>query len=1595
MSLVSRIRRLMPRLHRLKPPSEAPGRTKSPMKRDPSAPSPEPVREDSRRWAAFRVTVKRSLLALLGLSFALPALVLLALWTQAGRDLILDFALGFVNDAIPGRLDIAEYRTLSLDGLELRGVSIFDPAGKEVAAVQTLRIEADVLKLRPNAWRLRRVELRAGFVDISKLNQGRRGLLAAFVDPDAPPSAPSEGPLPYVRIDRIALDAITLVLPGSAATAPTHIRNLKLSAAFELDRTPRAHVEKLTFDLDRGADRLATLSRFEGLLGRGSEPSSASLSANLSGAKLEFTGKGLLPSATGWKTAPVQAHLILSKVTARSLAHLARDKSLDEAFSGAIELDLLLSGSINQLESRLALRSPAGSIEWVASLHALRELEFALVTPGVTLARAIPGAPDSLVAGRIVGQVDLRNAPEGAVVKLLRVTEASVDGAALPEIEAAGTVSKQGVEQLTLKLQDQVSKLEASGHADFDGAFALDVSSRLESTTLQRLLQLYQAGPPVSGSLRARLKVRRSFKGDFDVAGELSGRELKYDDISLQSFDSKVKFAGGPTDFAGVMETKVRGLRAGDLAVQSAALSLRGGPERYTATVRALSNQGDVKLALKLTRDGRVLVVEATGTGKRDGHVVELNLAETRVSPGGELESEGLAVAAAGQTLQIRGSVTAEDSALLLEARDLDLSVLGQFFPSKPPLAGKATLRAELRGRLDRPDVNVSIKANGIRVGDRPNIDLWVQGRLDVQGGRSELSLGATDQVSPPRRDHRLNLKLKAQAQFSPEEALSRILEAAEYRVRLEVAQLDLSFAQDMLPGSTLPASGRLHADAELAGTLSTPKLAFNLGADLMPAWSDQTLRVVHELHLVDQQLETQLRIRDKQGDWLQLTAATSLPPLAELLRHPEELAQRERWRIDATLAERNLRALPLPPLENLPPATVRASLGATHNPGQEPKANLTVALRQKQAVPAQAECSAKDLRMDARLALRQGRLSFKVLGEQARRELMKLEATADLRLSRALAGGQPEIGTVSARLSSGELELGDLPWVCQRYTGRVNVEGKVDDLLGRQPTAELALHAINLSAGSRARVNAKLNLSLRSDRATINASVRHGANNSTATAQVAIRAGGGQLTIDKNAPVHGKVHLRHLPIGPFFDPSGAISYATGTLSGDVQLAGRLKHPKVKGTIDLEQLGFTITETAQPLRKITGRVTFTETQVALDDFAAQDRDGVLRIDGQVDFEDPKRVDGDFKLHAREFPVRQLGQVVATTDVDARVSAVVTPKKTRVKVLLHRVDTWLESSTLRKGMLLSEHDDVIIDGVPANTPNATQSHSVQEKNTARIAKTTNRNSTKNAPTEGEQAPSRRVTEIVIKATDKFWVKRDDFAVKLSTLLKASIDGETVKVEGKVELDRGYIQLLGKVFEIQRGGSLEFIGSRQPDPVLAIEAHHENRHSGETVKVRITGRGSAPELSFFVDERAVTAGAAFVVLFGSQSSSESPDTAGNQARSFVGGLTAGILATAARRELGAAAPIIMVEPGDEGQQTRVRAGFELDSLVPKFLRNVATGVYVEGIVANEQEASTQDANVHGGALVEIYFPWNLFTAGQYGPDSTWSVDVGWQL
>jgi hypothetical protein len=166
----------------------------------------------------------------------------------------------------------------------------------------------------------------------------------------------------------------------------------------------------------------------------------------------------------------------------------------------------------------------------------------------------------------------------------------------------------------------------------------------------------------------------------------------------------------------------------------------------------------------------------------------------------------------------------------------------------------------------------------------------------------------------------------------------------------------------------------------------------------------------------------------------------------------------------------------------------------------------------------------------------------------------------------------------------------------------------------------------------------------------------------------------------------------------------------------------------------------------------------------------------------------------------------------------------------------------------------------------------------------------------------------------------------------------------------------------------------------------------------VRVEVTGFVQKPVLSFFVNDQSVTAGQAVTALTGRS------DSGGGNAESAMAsaavGMTTGLLSLGARREFGDWVPMLQI---DQGNQTRVRVGFEADRLIPLFMRSFVRGAYVEGIVAGASSNDGASAGNTGaeantasgsGVLLELSLPKSLVWAGQYGPGDAWSVDLDWR-
>jgi TamB, inner membrane protein subunit of TAM complex len=264
-------------------------------------------------------------------------------------------------------------------------------------------------------------------------------------------------------------------------------------------------------------------------------------------------------------------------------------------------------------------------------------------------------------------------------------------------------------------------------------------------------------------------------------------------------------------------------------------------------------------------------------------------------------------------------------------------------------------------------------------------------------------------------------------------------------------------------------------------------------------------------------------------------------------------------------------------------------------------------------------------------------------------------------------------------------------------------------------------------------------------------------------------------------------------------------------------------------------------------------------------------------------------------------------------------------------------------------------------------------------------------------EGEEKPIEEpkpekqasIINVFVRSDESIWIRRDDFAVRMSTNLGVHVAHGTSEITGEVKLERGYIALLGQQFDV-KAGRVTFTGSQNVNPSLELTAQSTSP-SGKVVRVEVTGFVSAPQLAFFVNDQAVNAGEALLALTG-HGDNGSQESAENQIASAAIGMTTGLLSLGARREFGDFIPMLSI---DQGEDTRVRAGFEVDKLVPKFMRKFVRGAYVEGVVSTGGETSDNSSgNAQGGVLLELMLPSDLVWAGKYGPGQTWSVDLDWR-
>jgi translocation and assembly module TamB len=753
---------------------------------------------------------------------------------------------------------------------------------------------------------------------------------------------------------------------------------------------------------------------------------------------------------------------------------------------------------------------------------------------------------------------------------------------------------------------------------------------------------------------------------------------------------------------------------------------------------------------------------------------------------------------------------------------------------------------------------------------------------------------------------------------------------------------------------------------------------------------------VTSALEYLDGRLGTQVSLTDPAGEWLKLKGSLDVsesqaraPTFAEALRRlPEALAALPTWleqaafEVELDSVPRSTVQLPLPTaLRALGNARVETHARATRERGAEPAGTIELTVTGAESGVATQNCSSTRLHGKGHLAFGEGKFQAELSASDSSRQLMRVSSSGLLPFLPLVRGQSHVLSDLMLDAESQRLPLSNLPFVCQRLQGLLSATVHVEDAFGAAPRIAAEVAMDGFSQGSEQTLDVAAKLAADTKQISLDGTLTAEGKTSRIRGRLPLSTSGRTVALDLDAPVQGEVELEALPVAPLIPRDAPISHVSGSLGGRVELHGTLQAPQVSGRVQLHDVALTATALAQPLSDIQGEIRFGGDGVVIERLSVRDQGGTVKLDGRVELRGPKRLEGLFNIAANQFPLRQAGQVMATMSASAQVRTALGTNDPKVWITLHDFDTWIDSSAVKEGLDLSPHPDRVIEPAPGT-----------------------------AESDGSTAPgghdvtSPRLFQkltLYLDAGREFWIKRADFAIKLSANLQIILQSggpnsaeTSVSLAGQIQFDRGYLELLGKVFEVQKGGTLRFTGGA--DTTINLTAIYADRRSDKKVKVHVTGSATAPRLDFALDDKPINAGEAFQAIYGTEDSSSDTDVdAQAQAVQFVSALTAGMLTTNLRRNLGAMAPILMIDPADSEGNSQLRAGFELDSLIPDFLRGIVTGMYVEGIVSSGKENDTSGSKeVDRGVLIELFFPHNLVTSGRYGPDTTWSLDVGWQ-
>ncbi len=1568
------------------------------------APPPEPVPETLRAPRSRLPWPLRVLLVVLlwtgATATALLGSAALHLDSPPARRLAAELLSRFVSGEVQGSLRIGRIDHLSPFEVVARHVELRDRAGRKVAAVGTVRAALDLPALLDGSLHFREGILEAPSIRLIESDEGALPTLITLFEPTD--TSPSTGDPLHAQVDRIEMR------DGRVRGELLGLRGIVAEQVHLVARLEAQH--ELRIDILEGHGRLTRPFPFVGRL----DLSAAISTDPYVGFTLRADGRRpdrpeesahaeltlrLPAGADPDDSTPMALRIHSERISADSLRGLGYDWAAP--LTGAFRGDLELRGvPAEKLHISGALRSDGGPVSLEGELPTEGTVRIDFETPGIDVHRVLDGAPELHAGGHVALFVeDDPKAPVRARLDLLAFRWGEWQ---VPPVHVEGRLLEDGF------AVDELAALEAGGRLRGHGKLWWDgrVRLRIHAHRL-RLLREPNARARTggaSGLATASVLVRRDpgpparllIEGPVTVENFRRG-PIRAARLQLDGWLRVVETGPEQSRLTLHYEGRSERTSAWDADIGSGSLIVDGDAGRYD--VRATLQGGSIRafamraLLEELPNGYRYQVPElraTVGPHAFSGHIESglLGAVQTAV--------EGLRLQSGAQRIALTLRLGRRDAFQMdLRTRQLDLqAVLGALAPGTPRVGGRLDLQVQAS-------------------------ETWSHPRLDLQAsvrdGRFEGVRGvALDVVAHHEPSGELRIEGQADLGREGHLSLSGLLwlptDATDLRDGFNRALYDVDVGLLHVPLSTVIAAagaepvdglrGTLGGHVQFDGLLDAPALTMALRVPRLELPGLPPLSTWGQLSYENGSGSVLLTVGDERGELLQAEMA-SLLDLVHLIEAPSEaIASLESapWRIAARLASRRLSRWPLPVLEQLPrelkDVRVGASLvlqgGALASRGEllaaahwgpegldsdcgpviHPRAQLEVTLRGE--------------RTEARLGLFDGSRAVARLSARARTPL--IEWLAQARITR------PPVVDFDANLA--DLDVGRLPHLCSAMRGPLGgvIHGR--DLFGASPRieAELRTDELVLRRFGERGPRGKRPLETETPPAVTRAWVKMDHRDLRANATLQWPTGG-TTRLSALVPVRWPRRALHpvagdtdqvavdvamdaTPLGPLLVRLPGFVDAEGRVDGQVRIEGVFSEPKPFGEVQLQGGRLGIAPLGQQLRDVEGRVVLHGDWAEIQEMKAYDADGELGVRGSTRLRRLLPHDLRLVIESDLFPIRDEGSVLATLSGRALLDGVYEDGELVGELMVQRLAVRLPDESNRSLQPIEPHPDVqlVRGGVDFGEPD-------------------------------EEEPFH--LRLRLRSERPFWVSRTDLAVLVETDIVADWRDPDLRLEGFLQVRRGYFEVFGKRFDVQRA-RMDFLGDVGVNPEVALVGVHElsGRQNG-TVTVTVTGRLAEPVVEFTTSVPDCQQRSQVIMLLLSgqcglerQAGAEEQERrAGEQAARFLSGILAGVLTLTARTEFGDLVPMLAVESGQQVGSARVRAGWQADSLVPDFLRDVVRSVYVEGYLVTagsdtQRTGSSQQGTTDLGALIELQFPHRLVGRGVVSSSGRWSVDLTYE-